>query len=62
MLRHDSPVQLTSRIALAEGLDVGGVPAPLGTGVFVLLGAANRDPARYEQPPASTPPAETATR
>ncbi|MEW1908884.1 cytochrome P450 [Kitasatospora sp. NPDC085895] len=50
VLRHDSPVQLTSRIALAEGLDVGGVPAPLGTGVFVLLGAANRDPARYEEP------------
>ncbi|WP_030269121.1 cytochrome P450 [Streptomyces sp. NRRL B-24484] len=50
VLRHDSPVQLTSRIALAEGLDVGGVPAPVGTGIFLLLGAANRDPARYEQP------------
>ncbi|MEV8093465.1 cytochrome P450 [Kitasatospora sp. NPDC085879] len=50
VLRFDSPVQLTSRIALTEGLDVGGVPAPPGTGVFLLLGAANRDPARYEQP------------
>ncbi|MEV6206804.1 cytochrome P450 [Kitasatospora sp. NPDC051914] len=50
VLRHDSPVQFTSRIALAEGLDVGGVPAPPGTGVFLLLGAANRDPSRYEQP------------
>lgn len=50
MLRHDSPVQLTSRIPLADGLRVGGFPVPPGSGVFLLLGAANRDPDRYPDP------------
>ncbi|MFF1902041.1 cytochrome P450 [Kitasatospora sp. NPDC058218] len=50
VLRYDSPVQLTTRIATAEGLDVAGVPAPPGTVVLVLLAAANHDPARYHRP------------
>ncbi|MFC9329125.1 cytochrome P450 [Kitasatospora sp. NPDC057015] len=50
VLRFDSPVQLTSRIALAPGLAVEGVETPAGSVVFVLLGAANRDPARYRCP------------
>lgn len=50
VLRFDSPVQLTSRIALAPGLAVEGVETPPGSAVFVLIGAANRDPDRYERP------------
>ncbi|MCG6493258.1 cytochrome P450 [Kitasatospora sp. A2-31] len=50
VLRFDSPVQLTTRIAAADGLDVAGVPAPAGTMVLVLLGAANHDPTRYRRP------------
>ncbi|MFD0276013.1 cytochrome P450 [Kitasatospora sp. NPDC127111] len=50
VLRFDSPVQLTTRLAVADGLDVAGVPAPAGTWVMVLLGAANHDPARYRRP------------
>ncbi len=50
VLRFDSPVQLTSRIALANGLHVGGTPVPYGSMVLLLLGAANRDPLRYEHP------------
>ncbi|MEV6973294.1 cytochrome P450 [Kitasatospora sp. NPDC093806] len=50
VLRYDSPVQLTSRIAAAPGLTVANLPAPPGTAVFVMLGAANHDPARYPHP------------
>ncbi|WP_344664976.1 cytochrome P450 [Catenulispora yoronensis] len=50
VLRYDSPVQMTSRVALTEGLMVGGLPTPEGTEVALLIGAANRDPRRYEEP------------
>ncbi|GAA2831937.1 cytochrome P450 [Kitasatospora paracochleata] len=50
VLRHDSPVQLTSRTALTDGLEIGSIPTPYGTGAFLLLGAANRDPDRYREP------------
>lgn len=50
VLRFDSPVQLTSRVARTEGLDVAGIPVPLGAEVLVLLGAANHDPARFRDP------------
>ncbi|MDH6110126.1 cytochrome P450 [Kitasatospora sp. MAP12-15] len=50
VLRYDSPVQLTSRLPMTDGLSVEGRPVPLGTGVFLLLGAANRDPERYPDP------------
>jgi cytochrome P450 len=50
VLRHDSPVQLSNRVVLAEDVSLWGCPLPAGSHVVVLLGAANRDPARYDEP------------
>ncbi|MDH6129317.1 cytochrome P450 [Kitasatospora sp. GP82] len=50
VLRHDSPVQLTGRIPSVPGLRIGESEIPKETGVFLLIGAANRDPARYPHP------------
>ncbi|MEV4555811.1 cytochrome P450 [Kitasatospora sp. NPDC049285] len=50
VLRYDSPVQLTSRLALADDLAIGGQQVPRFTGAFLLLGAANRDPRRFPDP------------
>ncbi|MFF7988531.1 cytochrome P450 [Kitasatospora xanthocidica] len=50
VLRFDSPVQATGRVALAEGLAVDGLATPPGSELTLLIGAANRDPARYERP------------
>ena len=49
LLRYDSSVQLTTRKA-AEDCEVGDerVTIKRGEGVICLLGAANRDPAQYE--------------
>jgi cytochrome P450 len=49
MLRYDSPVQLTSRIA-TEDVEVGGTVIAAGRAVLVSIGGANRDPAVFEQP------------
>lgn len=50
ILRYDSPVQLTSRFT-ARPIDLGdGLTLDGGVEVTMLLGAANRDPARYENP------------
>jgi cytochrome P450 len=49
MLRVDSPVQLTERFAGAA-TTVAGVDVPAGAEMILLLGAANRDPARFERP------------
>ena len=51
ILRYDSPVQLTSRFA-AGPLDLGddGPPIDGGCELTMLLGSANRDPARYRDP------------
>jgi cytochrome P450 len=49
MLRYDSPVQITSRIA-TEDVEVGGTVIPRGATVIVALGGANRDPAVFEDP------------
>ncbi len=49
LLRWDSPVQLDVRIALADTY-VGGEKIAAGETVMTLLGAANRDPAHYEDP------------
>jgi cytochrome P450 len=49
ILRYDSPVQLTSRVAL-EDVETAGVPVPKGEQVITILGAANRDPRVYENP------------
>lgn len=55
VLRYDSPVQLTSRFALEDGLELGGRPVPAGSEVMLLLGAANRDPRRFREPDAFDP-------
>jgi cytochrome P450 len=49
MLRYDSPVQLTSRIATEE-VEVGGTVIAAGRAVITLIGGANRDPEVFEQP------------
>jgi cytochrome P450 len=49
ILRLDSPVQLTERFAGAA-TTVAGVPVPAGAEMILLLGAANRDPARFARP------------
>ena len=50
VLRYDAPVQLTSRHAVADGAMVGEEPLAKGDRVFLLIGAANRDPRRFENP------------
>jgi cytochrome P450 len=49
LLRYDSPVQLTSRLAV-EPLDLGGHRIEAGRFVDVWLGPANRDPAQFKDP------------
>lgn len=49
LLRFDGPVQLTGRTATAD-LDVHGTAVPKGQQVVVLLGAANHDPAAFQDP------------
>lgn len=49
LLRFDPPVQLTMRTALTDA-DVAGVTVRKGTGVLLLLGSANRDPAAHPDP------------
>ncbi|WP_371401534.1 cytochrome P450 [Kribbella sp. NBC_00662] len=50
VLRYDSPVQVTTRVARTDGLSVGGISMPAGSDLILLLGAANRDPARFPEP------------
>jgi cytochrome P450 len=50
VLRYDSPVQATYRLARTDGLSVEGVPSPRGGEFLLLIGAANRDPARFPDP------------
>ncbi len=49
MLRFDSPVQLTARIA-TESVEIGGGVIAAGRPVVVFIGGANRDPEVFEQP------------
>ena len=49
MLRYDSPVQLTSRIA-TEDAEAGGSVIAAGRAVIVSIGGANRDPAVFDRP------------
>lgn len=48
-LRYDTPVQGNARIVTAR-VRVGDVELPEGSLVVGLLGAANRDPARFDEP------------
>ena len=50
VLRFDSPVQLTSRIAIVDGALVGEQQVPKSAEVLLLIGAAHRDPNRFENP------------
>jgi cytochrome P450 len=49
LLRYDSPVQLTSRRALTD-IEFRGHRIEEGEAVTVFIGAANRDPAQYQDP------------
>jgi len=49
LLRYDSPVQVASRVARND-LILGGVSMRKGQQALIVLGAANRDPARYPDP------------
>ncbi len=49
MLRYDGPVQATFRTATKDTV-VGGTPIAAGMGVFVIIAAANRDPAQFKDP------------
>jgi cytochrome P450 len=48
-LRYDSPVQVTARVA-ADDYPLDGKTIARGDFVVVLLGAANRDPAEFDEP------------
>ena len=49
LLRYDSPVQIRVRVA-RETIEIGGRRIAKGQRVLVLVGAANRDPARFPDP------------
>jgi cytochrome P450 len=51
LIRYDGPVQLASRIATSDRM-VGGISIAAGEQVLIGLGAANRDPAAYQDPDA----------
>jgi cytochrome P450 len=48
-LRYDGTAQMVNRVTEAE-IHIGEVRIPAGEQVFALLGAGNRDPARYPHP------------
>lgn len=49
LIRFEPPILLTHRVALAEK-ELAGQTLPRGAGVVVVLAAANRDPAVYDDP------------
>lgn len=49
LLRYDSPVQVDGRTSLVE-LEIDGVPIRKGQTVITVIGAANRDPAQFDDP------------
>ena len=49
ILRFQSPNQLGNR-EVAEDIEIGGVSLPAGAIITICIGAANRDPARFDHP------------
>jgi cytochrome P450 len=49
MLRYDGPVQSTARFTKSD-VELGGTFFPAGFPIFVILAAANRDPAQFPDP------------
>ncbi|MCC9305932.1 cytochrome P450 [Kitasatospora sp. RB6PN24] len=49
LIRYDAPVQMITRLARQDDR-FGDRTVPAGSKVVLVLGAANRDPARFEQP------------
>ncbi|GAA1241317.1 cytochrome P450 [Kitasatospora nipponensis] len=49
-LRYESPVSMATMRFTAEPVEVSGVEIPAGELVLISLGAANRDPARFNDP------------
>jgi cytochrome P450 len=49
LLRYESPSQHTARMTLEE-TEIGGTAIRKGQGVIAVMGAANRDPARFPDP------------
>jgi cytochrome P450 PksS len=49
MLRYDGPVQATGRTAVSA-TNLSGTEVPAGAMVFVLVAAADRDPAQFPSP------------
>jgi cytochrome P450 len=49
VLRYDAPVQIIGRIP-PDDFTVGGVTVPAGGYILAVLGAGNRDPARFTDP------------
>lgn len=49
LLRYDSPVQMTTRLAF-EDLEVAGVAVPRGGRIMFVMGSANRDPRAFDMP------------
>ena len=49
VLRYDSPVQMTSRIA-SDKLEIGGQTIQKGEKMHLCLGSANRDPVQFPNP------------
>lgn len=54
ILRHDAPLHLFTRYALEE-VEFAGITFAKGEQVGLMLGAANRDPARFEDPDSFRP-------
>src|SRR4029079_15368581 len=49
MLRYESPVKCNFRL-VRRSMSVGDVDVKAGTNVLVMLGAATRDPRRFDEP------------
>lgn len=60
VLRWDSPVQVSGRVAAADDVELQGSHVPDGDQVVVVLGAANRDPAVFRDPDRFDPARERA--